>query len=218
MGKATVSILGMYRYDPKIFDKMVLPVGINRNSLIDNILVSCAELELLYADLTTLKVMIGLWSKKHLLTWEKLNNTLTLEYNPIENYDRQEEWTDIGTSTEDLTMNEHSNSDSLIRGKERSSNENLRKTNAFNDGNVPRESITDSGSGENESTGKVSAYSDTDSVRKNSTASNHSARIHGNIGVTTSQQMIEAERSVVQFNMIDFITDSFKEAFCLLVY
>lgn len=40
----------------------------------------------------------------------------------------------------------------------------------------------------------------------------------GNIGVTTTQQMIEAQREVVLFNMIDTIVNDFKKRFCLMVY
>ena len=40
----------------------------------------------------------------------------------------------------------------------------------------------------------------------------------GNIGVTTTQQMIEAERQTVLFNIYDTIADSFHRTFCLDVY
>lgn len=40
----------------------------------------------------------------------------------------------------------------------------------------------------------------------------------GNIGVTTTQQMISAEREIAVFNIIDFIINDFKERFCLLIY
>lgn len=43
-------------------------------------------------------------------------------------------------------------------------------------------------------------------------------RAYGNIGVTTTQQMIEAQREVVLFNMIDTIVNDFKKRFCLMVY
>lgn len=46
----------------------------------------------------------------------------------------------------------------------------------------------------------------------------HNGRIHGNIGVTTTQQMLQSEREIVQFNIYDFIADSFKNEFCLLIY
>lgn len=40
----------------------------------------------------------------------------------------------------------------------------------------------------------------------------------GNIGVTTTQQMIEAERETVLFNIYNVIADAFRATFCLDVY
>lgn len=43
-------------------------------------------------------------------------------------------------------------------------------------------------------------------------------RAYGNIGVTTTQQMIEAQREVVKFNLVEYITEAFYQEFCLYVY
>ena len=44
-------------------------------------------------------------------------------------------------------------------------------------------------------------------------------RVSGNVGVTTSQQMIEAElRLRLGFNLYDIIADEFKRRFCILIY
>ena len=40
----------------------------------------------------------------------------------------------------------------------------------------------------------------------------------GNIGVTMTQQLIQAQRDIVQFSVVSHITDSFKAHFCLMVY
>ena len=45
-----------------------------------------------------------------------------------------------------------------------------------------------------------------------------SSRIHGNIGVTTSQQMIEAQREVAEFCMTEYIINDFIRRFCVMVY
>ena len=47
---------------------------------------------------------------------------------------------------------------------------------------------------------------------------NYERQEYGNIGVTTTQAMIEAERNLVKFNIYDFIIDSFKARFCILIY
>ena len=40
----------------------------------------------------------------------------------------------------------------------------------------------------------------------------------GNIGVTATQDLIQKQREVVQFNIYDFIAESFKKEFCLMIY
>lgn len=42
--------------------------------------------------------------------------------------------------------------------------------------------------------------------------------IHGNIGVTTSQQMIEAERKIADFDIVDIIVKEYIKEFCIMVY
>lgn len=40
----------------------------------------------------------------------------------------------------------------------------------------------------------------------------------GNIGITTTQQMIKEEREIAEFNLYDLIIDEFKQRFCIMVY
>ena len=99
MREATVSLLGMYNYDSTVLDLLVIPEALDRSNLISNLLAETAELEILYSNPTVLKNLIGVWSLKELPVWQKLYNTTTLEYNPIENYDRHEEETTAGTGS-----------------------------------------------------------------------------------------------------------------------
>lgn len=41
---------------------------------------------------------------------------------------------------------------------------------------------------------------------------------HGNIGVMSTQQMIDEQRNIVNFSLYDIIIDEFKQRFCILVY
>lgn len=43
-------------------------------------------------------------------------------------------------------------------------------------------------------------------------------RAWGNIGVTTSQQMLESELSISAWNLYEQITDLFVQEFCIMVY
>ena len=46
----------------------------------------------------------------------------------------------------------------------------------------------------------------------------HKAHLYGNIGVTTSQQMLEAELDIAQWNLYNQISDLFKTELLITVY
>ena len=46
----------------------------------------------------------------------------------------------------------------------------------------------------------------------------HDAHLFGNIGVTTSQQMLRDQLDIVTWNLYEHISDMFIEEFCILVY
>ena len=79
-------------------------------------------------------------------------------------------------------------------------------------------STTESVAGYNSST-MVDHTKDTSSGSSSgSWSETHTTRRTGNIGVTSSQELLERERNVAQFNMYKYIVDSFKKRFCILVY
>ena len=90
---ATMSILGLLTSDETLFDTFMIPDTLNKDLLLADIVERAAELEILYSDPEYLKFSIGNWSNRRLPTWNKLLATLSLEYDPIYNYDRYEEYT-----------------------------------------------------------------------------------------------------------------------------
>lgn len=46
----------------------------------------------------------------------------------------------------------------------------------------------------------------------------HTLHAHGNIGVTTTQELIREQRDVELFNLYDIIIEDFKMRFCILIY
>lgn len=109
-------------------------------------------------------MVIKLQNKADLIAeyWNKIYKLKTIEYQPIENYDRYEDIEDNGTSSGTSSSNSESNAYEFPMEAP------LKKQTAASDG-------------------KGTANS-------NATAKNtRKAHIHGNIGVTTSQQMLESE-------------------------
>lgn len=203
MSRATESLLGLYQYDNTIFDELVLPEGMDKQLYINNLLMETAELEVLFSNPITMRSVIGIWSRAHMDSWQKMWNTTQLEYNPIENYDRQEEWTDNNKT------NSKVQSKDVGTGKNRSTD--ISKAAGFDSGN-----LVTSGQNDNDSNNESTQIGNSEG--NSSEELKHTGRVHGNIGVTTSQKMIEEERRVADWNMYEYLIDKFKQQFLLLVY
>lgn len=228
---ATVSLLGLKRLNDGILGELVVPDGVDVELVKDNLLAETAELEVIYPDAIFMQAMIGRWSAKELPIWERLYKTTLLEYNPIENYDRMEEWTEAedtkknteadatGTSKTDTdgTSTRESNTDGVINDQKYVSAYNeVEFTPTERDNNTQNEKNNSEQKDVGTVSIKTSAENTTDETGNRNLL--RKGRAHGNIGVTTSQQMIEAERDVALYNIIDVIITSFKNRFCLQVY
>lgn len=228
---ATVSLLGLKRLNDGILGELVVPDGVDVELVKDNLLAETAELEVIYPDAIFMQAMIGRWSAKELPIWERLYKTTLLEYNPIENYDRMEEWTEAedtkknteadatGTSKTDTdgTSTRESNTDGVINDQKYVSAYNeIDFTPTERDNNTQNEKNNSEQKDVGTVSVKTSAENTTDETGNRNLL--RKGRAHGNIGVTTSQQMIEAERDVALYNIIDVIINSFKNRFCLQVY
>ena len=60
--RSKLSVLGLYNYDSQIFDRLELPEGVDKETVVNSILLECADLEVLYPVPVVLQTAIGLWS------------------------------------------------------------------------------------------------------------------------------------------------------------
>ena len=221
-----LTVEGLYNYDNTLFDGFNVPEGLVKQIAIDAILMRTRELEILYPDFNYMKNRITIWSNKYQINWKKLYDTTVLEYNPIENYDRMEDWTDTDDETSTSARDNTRNTTNTV--KSTSTNEVTNSVNvtdqntAFNAGLADHaKQITDGDTTENGNITNTETGKDTENENVNGGRTGYHTRVgraHGNIGVTTSQQMIQSERDLVIFNFYDVIAESFIENFCLMVY
>ena len=220
---ASLSIIGMYNYDNTLFDLMAVPAEFDsdtRELLINNILLECGGLETVYPEITFLKQAIGVWSEKELPTWERIYNAMMAEYDPIENYNRNESI----TVTEDGEDKHSGNDVSANSGTDSFSNTpattTTEKVTGYDSGSlVERSQIVEGGTSSGSQTyGSTNTFTHGEKIKRDNKIIT-SGNIHGNIGVTTSQQMLEQEIEIApKLNVMDYICISFRERFCLLVY
>ena len=209
-----MTVEGLYNYKNTLFGEFEVPEGMDKQIAIDTICMRSRELEVLYPNLEFFSMRIGMWSRKNQYNWKKLYDTTLLEYNPIENYDRMEEWTD--TDSETGTNSRNNNITNTINQEVVTTGSLTEQNTAFNAGLADHaKEITDN---DNITTGSGNTTENESGTTKRDLTHARTGRTHGNIGVTTSQQMIQSEREVAMFNIYDIIAESFVENFCLMVY
>ena len=233
--EATLSILGLYNYQPAIFDSLTIPTSVDRETLIDNIIMEAAELELLFPNADILGRLIGNWSKTRLAAWNRMIGALDAEYNPIENTDRYEDHledytrdlTESDNYTRDLKESDDYNRNLTDSGNSNSSGSIQNSRTGYNSSDLQ---LTDSSGSEDHSDDSRSytggdnrnkGYTGGDNRNKGFTGGDTRHTVihtHGNIGVTTNQDMVEAELKLRQYDIYKLITNEFIDTFCIGVY
>lgn len=241
--KPTLSAL--YTEDNTLFGGMDFPEGIEAATVGQYLLLKYGTLETIFQTPAEAKAAFTLWSTVKADNWSAMWSALQAEYEPLENYNMRETMTDdetvheygksttrtdnlthtktgTETTTPDLTEtetpDETNTADSGVYGfdsadavgdrtnTETRTGTNTRTTEGTNeteynttDKDTGTETHTDSGS-------------DTDTRNYELTRS-------GNIGVTTSQQMLESELELrSKWNMYEIIGAGFMHEFCVVVW
>lgn len=310
-----------------LFLHLDLPEGMNKQTLIDTIVMHGAEFEMLYGDPYFIQRLIKTWSEKHEHTFERWIKALSIDYDPLRNYDRTEDWADsgnrsgshseqktgsenridssdhtvsdsgshsetythaeTGSSSEDMNRSQdnavvtaasetttNDNKTSTVTAGSKSHDESVEQTVSAFDASTYQPDTktttdttdadttkTDTGStgstgleGSSSSSSKLTGNdkketsderSSTDSrtINDNKESSDSSTssgstttneqlsgnseeissnlrhgRAYGNIGVTTSQQMLKEEWEVARLNIYEEASDLFLTEFCIYVY
>ena len=223
-----LSIQGIYEYDPTVFDGFDSPSYtdpnnnvhvLNKNDVINSICLECAELELLYPSVEMMKFAIGVWSASNYDAFCKMYASQLIKYNPIWNVDADETVKLQHGHTETRTPNLTDTRTPNLTDTQRPNTTSTESVQGFNSSSwSDSKKVVDSGSITLEQHGtETDVHTGTDTMAHTGMDTT-SIRRTGNIGVTASQDLIKKEREIANFSTIEFITKSFKERFCLLVY
>lgn len=185
---ATLSIMGLYNADPTIFDLMAFPdkfTEAQKTIVKENILVECAELEFLYPAPDAAKLIIGIWSKKENPYWTRVYNASLLEYDPIENYRRNET-----EQISDGKTEEHSGSDVNVSGGADSLTRMGTETNAASgsDTNSGSSTSKETNSGTDTVSNKITGYDSNTLVSHDSSDTTHGHIIDNTASGSNTQQ------------------------------
>ena len=238
-----LSIVALYNYDNTIFDALNVPVGVDKPALIDLILSECSDFNVVFPDPAFFKARLAAWSIRRLPIWQRLFDTTSYEYDPIANYDRRETITEsidrTGTDSTASTIT-HTGTDATQTSASATHTGTVQTSGAYTD----TESKTAFNTSDFADTSKLAhTGTSTDTNNLNDSTSGSGTRtlnlndsntgtrtlnlndstekeIHavGNIGVTTTQQMITQEREISRFDIYQEILYDYINVFCVQVY
>ena len=225
---ARMSLIGMYNYNPKLFDALLLPEGYDKETFINSLLLEHGEKCVMYSDPDFMYAAIGEKKKKWELELTKIYEALTAKYDPIYNYDRFEEiedgrtkdytskvsgtrkTTDRADYSDDTTHNETDNRTSNGTETATANDTNEHTVSADNSSayqadskdlinnndktttnNTDNQTINASNKRHVQGTTQdLNETTGSDTTDNENETNKHTAHIYGNIGVTTSAQMV----------------------------
>lgn len=214
-------------HDQTLFDLLDVPEGIDKDVLCDNIMLQGGEFEVLYADPTFMRQAIGTWSKKCYNTFLKWVTAQSLQYNPLDNYDRNELLTDQYYKAASSTARRDSGNTRTFNNQDKRTIDTTvvseDEVSAFDSSTYQpsaKNTIDNDGTDTVDYSGTIKdEYGEGTSGNENeNSTTTHSGRVHGNIGVKSSQSLLAEEYDIARFNIIDQITDMFILEFCIPIY
>jgi len=194
MSSATQTLLGLYQIgkarDKNFFDKLTFPEGIDHDIAVTNILHEAGDYEVLYNDLDLMANACELFSAKWQRTFEKWLAVMDIDYEPLENYNRLEHWSDsestsesTSTSTSDETSNSATTDNDIS---------------AFNASTLQNDTSA-------ATTAETAGHTLNQSKHDRLNYFDHEGRVHGNIGVMTTQAMYKEEWELAKLNIYNEI-------------
>ena len=220
MQRMILTLYNMYDDENTLFDDFVLPEKVNREDFLTRLMVECGELEVSLTRPAILKRAIGSWSRGRLPMWNRIGDIQDFEYNPIWNVDGTVQHT--GSNTNDRTYGRN-RSGNLNESYEEHRDETVESTSQLAADNVEswsndNKTVTDTDTDVNGNryTTENEKINDTD----NSVGSDSYTDVRtGNIGVTTTQQMMREEKEFWEnYDLYGIIIKEFSHEFLLLVF
>lgn len=191
-----LTMIGLNKYsDGALWEKLVLPEGMDHELFINECLRQGGEFPVLYADLDFMKFQIGEWSKKWLHNFERWWKAYQFEYEALFNLDVKSTRTEIGNNSGEV----HS-------------------TGGSNDTATLQKAAYDSNTFQNTQQTITGGNNHVDS----SNTANHDITIEevrqGNQGVTMSQEMLLAEYNAWSYNIYNHMAEIFVSEMCICIY
>ena len=219
MSTMTMTTIGMYNTDSTLFDNMILPDELDRDLVINAILMRSGEFEVLYPNIDFMKFSIGAWSRKWNKTFADWVKGQEATWNPIENYDRHEDSSDSYTKSGSGSSSETSSGTSSGSDTFGGTGSNTNSVSAYDASTFQNSSKVDTTTSNSSTSSSTTSASNSVTTTDSETSGNtHTSHIHGNIGVTQASDMLKAFYDISAWNIYEHIADVFVTEYCIPIY
>lgn len=227
---AALSFNGLLARYPKLFDDLKVPDSVSKDAVCNQLLFDTLELEVLYADGSTMRRALGVYSETMLPSWSRYAAALGLDYDVLATDDRTRaaDHTETSSGTNNRT---NSTTGSTTRtpnltttGQNTGSDSTTRDVTGFDSGTLQTAERSTTALG----TGNTITSSGTDTTTANQTTADNSAAKSQNAYEDTitekgragrdPQDLITKELTLAMKNAVHKIVTDIRANFCLLVY
>ena len=227
-------------YPEMLDDNIVLPEGLSKDTLKSVIMMRLGLCWPVYDEPEVFSTMLYSWFMAHQWNIERLIKVTETSYSPLENYDRQEDFTDTGTgakvgtdnnnNTRDITETVDNDTSGTGSSMTTTGGTSTNSVSAYNSTEYTPDNqnvsngtneVHTSSTGSLDETRRTAGYiKDDRSIREEtSNSGRHAGRAHGNIGVTTTQEMFNQELELLSgYNMYYTICNWIERDLFIQVY
>lgn len=187
----------MHLWDGDLFDDIVLPDGMDKTTVVNQIMLDNGLLEVVYPEHDLLKGLIKAHFLARQLDYQRLWDAVSQTYNPLYNLDRKNTLTEKTERTENTTGNTTSNA----------SQSTEQKVSAFDSSTYqPSEQMS----------GNTSDTTDATTDSQGQDVHTLESHEEGSIGVITPQDMLRREFDIRRdWNIFKFISMDFRDQFMI---
>lgn len=201
----TVTFQGLYAWDNTLFDDCTFPAAVDGNTIVGAVITLGVDRCVIYANPEVMKIALGIYTEMKAPAWQRMADAMALSYDPLENYNRMEEGSYADTHSGTVT---HTGTEKVTGTETNETSVSAYDTSGYS----PRARDV-----RTPNTTRTPNLTDTDTTAVTRTFTNY--RIHGNIGVTTSQQMLESEMQLAsRWNLVELIARDILREFTFGVY
>lgn len=197
----------MHLWDGDLFDDITLPNGMDKTTVVNQIMLDNGLLEVVYPEHDLLKGLIKAHFLARQLDYQRLWDAVSQTYNPLYNLDRKNTLTEKTERTENTTGNTTNNTTS------NTNQTSEQKVSAF-DSTTYQPSEQMSGNTSDTTNGNTDATTDTKGQDVHTLESHE----EGSIGVITPQDMLRREYDIRKdWNIYKFISMDFRDNFMIQI-